>query len=121
RLFQPKEPWSIPHGRAYKVTLRTAHLMAISILVGGHAFSAPVSALRPWLYVAIATGVGMILFETGSLHFIFEEASRCAITLLSSWRWPAFWPRQRCLHPDRFWRKTLEKCSSRRIWRNCCP
>src|ERR1035441_7745594 len=49
-----------------------------------------------------------------------KEASRCAITLLSSWRWPAFWPRQRCLHPDRFWRKALEKCSSRRIPRNCC-
>src|ERR1019366_5973200 len=49
-----------------------------------------------------------------------EETSRCAITLLSSWRWPAFWPRPRCLHPDRFWRKALEKCSSRRISGNCC-
>lgn len=73
RLFQPMEPRSIPHGRVYKVALRTAHLMAISILVGGHAFSAPVSALRPLLYLAIATGVGMILLETGpSLHFVFE-------------------------------------------------
>jgi hypothetical protein len=73
RLIQPKEPWSIPHGRFYKVTLRTAHLMAISVLVGGHAFSAPVSALRPLLYVAIATGAGMILLEAGpNLHFVFE-------------------------------------------------
>jgi hypothetical protein len=47
--------------------------MAISVLVGGHAFSAPVSALRPLLYLAIATGVSMMLLEAGpSLHFIFE-------------------------------------------------
>jgi len=73
RLFQPKEPLSIPHARLYKVTLRTAHLMATSVLVGGHAFGAPVSALRPLLYVAIATGAGLILLETGpSLHFVFE-------------------------------------------------
>ena len=73
RLFQPAQSRSIPYGRLYKVTLRTAHLMAISVLVGGHAFSAPVSALKPLLYVAIATGAGMILLEAGpSLHFVFE-------------------------------------------------
>jgi hypothetical protein len=47
--------------------------MAISILVGGHAFDAPASVLKPLLYVAIATGAGMIVLETGpSLHFLFE-------------------------------------------------
>ena len=73
RLFQPKEPLPIPHARLYKVTLRTVHLMAISVLVGGHAFGASVGELKPLLYVAIATGAGMILLETGpSLHFVFE-------------------------------------------------
>ena len=73
RLFQPMEPFAVPHARLYKVALRTAHLMAISILVGGHAFDAPASALKPLLYVAIATGAGMIVLETGpSLHFLFE-------------------------------------------------
>ena len=73
RLFQPMEPLSIPHARFFKVVLRTAHLMAISVLVGGHAFDAPVSALRPLLYVAIGTGAGMILLEAGpNLHFLFE-------------------------------------------------
>ena len=47
--------------------------MAISVLVGGHAFNAPIGALRPWLYAAVVSGIGMILLETGpSLHFIFE-------------------------------------------------
>lgn len=73
RLFQPAQPRSIPYGRACKITLRTAHLMATSVLVGGHAFSAPVSALRPWLYVAIVTGLGLIVLEAyPSLHFVFQ-------------------------------------------------
>jgi hypothetical protein len=73
RLFAPEEPRPIPYGRVWKITLRTAHLMVISVLVGGHAFSAPVSELRPLLYVAIMTGVGMMILEAyPSLHFIFE-------------------------------------------------
>ncbi len=73
RLFPPEPPRSIPYGRLYKITLRTAHLMATSVLVGGHAFSAPVAALRPLLYVAIATGLGMIFLEAyPSVHFVFE-------------------------------------------------
>lgn len=73
RLFAPEQPRSIPYGRVWKITLRTAHLMVISVLVGGHAFSAPVGALRPLLYVAIVTGVGMMILEAyPSLHFIFE-------------------------------------------------
>ena len=86
RLFQPKEPLSIPHGRAYKVALRTVHLMAISVLVGGHAFSAPVSALRPWLYVAIATGAGMILLETGRVCTSCLKAGECFFSA----NWPCY-------------------------------
>ena len=52
--------------------MRTVHLMAISLLVGGHAFGAA-DPLRPWLYVAIASGAGMIVLEAyPTLHFIFE-------------------------------------------------
>ncbi len=73
RLFPPERPRSIPFARLFKITLRTAHLMATSVLVGGHAFGAPVSALRPLLYAAIVTGLGMILLEAyPSLHFVFE-------------------------------------------------
>ena len=96
RLFQPKEPLSIPHARLYKVTLRTAHLMAISILVGGHAFSAPVSALRPLLYVAIATGAALILLETGpSLHFVFEGWGLLLLIKLALLCWIPFAWKQR--------------------------
>jgi len=96
RLFQPKDQLSIPHGRVYKVTLRTVHLMAISVLVGGHAFSAPVSALRPLLYVAIATGAGMILLEAGpSLHFVFEGWGLLLLGKLALLCWIPFAWKQR--------------------------
>jgi hypothetical protein len=74
RLFlPPEEAPSLPYSRVYKIALRTAHLMAISVLVGGHAFGAPKHALLPWLYAAIVTGAGMIFFEAyPSLGFVFQ-------------------------------------------------
>ncbi len=73
RLFQPEQTGFIPYARVWKITLRTAHLMVTSVLVGGHAFNAPVNALRPLLYFAIATGVGMIFLEAyPSLNFVFQ-------------------------------------------------
>ncbi len=47
--------------------------MAAGILLGGHFFNAPASALLPWLYLAIASGIGLIMLEAyPSLHFVFE-------------------------------------------------
>jgi hypothetical protein len=77
RRFRPADSFteraSIPYTRAWKIALRTVHLMAIGMLFGGHAFHAAAGELKPWLYVAIATGAGMIFFEAyPSLHFVFE-------------------------------------------------
>jgi hypothetical protein len=74
RLFlPPEEAPSLPCSRFCKIALRTAHLMAISVLVGGHAFGAPKHALLPWLYAAIVTGAGMIFFEAyPGLGFVFQ-------------------------------------------------
>jgi hypothetical protein len=73
RLFRPVRPRSLPYARFCGIVFRTVHLMAISTLVGGHAFGAPVAALKPLLYVAIVTGAGLIVLESyPSLHFVFE-------------------------------------------------
>lgn len=53
----------IPNQRAWSILFRTLHLLAISILVGGHVFHAPIEQLRPMLYLAIASGVGMAVLE----------------------------------------------------------
>jgi hypothetical protein len=54
---------AIPYARVWSILLRTLHLLAISILVGGHAFNAPIGPLRPTLYLAIVSGVGMAFIE----------------------------------------------------------
>ena len=63
----------MPHARLYKVALRTAHLMAISVLVGGHAFNAPAERTQA---VALRGDRDRRRYgsaETGpSLHFLFE-------------------------------------------------
>jgi hypothetical protein len=47
--------------------------MATGTLLGGHAFGAPADQLRPLLYVAIASGAGLIGLEAWpTLHFVFE-------------------------------------------------
>ena len=47
--------------------------MAISILVGGHAFGAAPAQLKSSLYVAIATGIAMTFLEAyPKLSFVFE-------------------------------------------------
>ena len=54
----------IPHRRIWSILFRTLHLGAISILLGGHVFNAPLGQLRPTLYWAIGSGVGMVVVET---------------------------------------------------------
>lgn len=54
---------SLPYARALSILCRTLHLLAISILLGGHAFNAPADRLRPMLYLAIVSGAGMAFIE----------------------------------------------------------
>jgi hypothetical protein len=79
RTLNPSKPnpgspgTPLPAARLCKIGLRTAHLMATSVLVGGYAFGAPAARLLPWLYVAIATGVAMIFYEAyPNWSFFFE-------------------------------------------------
>jgi hypothetical protein len=67
------QPSAIPYARAWKIALRTVHLMAVSVVVGGYLFGASTGQLRfPWA-VSVATGVGLALMEAyPSLRFLFE-------------------------------------------------
>jgi hypothetical protein len=80
---------TIPHARVWSILFRTLHILAISILVGGHAFNAPLDPLRPLLYLAITSGVGMAfieayphwqtLFQGWGLLVLLKLALLCAI------------------------------------------
>jgi hypothetical protein len=92
-IYNPTKMRRIPHARILNITLRTLHLVAISILVGGHAFSAPIDQLRPLLYGAIITGAGMMVVEAyPSLQFLHQGWGVmlfCKLALLCTI--PYFW------------------------------
>jgi len=98
RLFFPLRAPAIPYHRWWSIGLRTVHLIAISILLGGHAFNAPAAQLRLLLYLAIATGCLMAGLESyPNLHFLVEGAGAllllklallCAIPFVWGYRVP---------------------------------
>lgn len=88
----------IPHARFWSILFRTLHLVAISILVGGHFFGAPASRLLPFLYAAIVTGGSMAVLEAyPSFQFLHQGwgvlvliklALLCVIPLAWNYRVP---------------------------------
>jgi hypothetical protein len=59
--------------RVYKLLARTVHLIAIAGLVGGHMFGAPLTPLRPLLYLSIITGAAMCALEAyPNWHSFYE-------------------------------------------------
>jgi hypothetical protein len=94
----PTPKRTIPHARIYSIAFRTLHILAISILVGGHAFNAPAEQLRPLLYVAIVSGVGMAvieaypsfqsLFQGWGLLLLSKLALLCVIPFAWKYRFP---------------------------------
>lgn len=49
--------------RAISIALRTLHLAAFGILLGGHTFGVDVEKLLPYLYLTILSGLGLIALE----------------------------------------------------------
>jgi hypothetical protein len=73
QLPSPTSKHPIPHARIWNIAFRTLHILAISVLVGGHAFNAPAGQLRPLLYAAIVSGIGMVLVDAyPSLQFLHQ-------------------------------------------------
>lgn len=68
----PDPPRRVPHARAWNVALRTLHLMAFGILLGGHFWGIPAEALYPALWITIASGAALMALELyKSLHWLF--------------------------------------------------
>jgi hypothetical protein len=73
QLHLPNSKRSIPHVRIWKIAFRTLHILAMSIIVGGHAFNAPPDQLRPMLYLVIVSGIGMASVEAyPSFQFLHQ-------------------------------------------------
>jgi hypothetical protein len=59
--------------RALNIALRTAHIAAMGILLGGHAFDLPPEQLKLSLWLTIGTGVAMIAVEAGRRLLWFHQ------------------------------------------------
>lgn len=59
--------------RFWNITLRTAHIAAMGILLGGHAFDVPASRLLPMLWCTVGTGIALGAVETGGRLLWFHQ------------------------------------------------
>ena len=66
--------------RFWNIALRTAHLGAMGILLGGHAFDVERERLLASLWLCIGTGAGLGLLETG-LSTVWFHQGRGLVTL----------------------------------------
>lgn len=63
------------NARTWNIALRTAHIAAMGVLLGGHAFNVPREdlLLRLSLWLTIGTGVGLGLLEAGGSLVWFHQ------------------------------------------------
>ena len=67
--------------RSVEIAVRTAHIGAMALLVGGSHLGAASASLRPWLLLTVATGVALLVTEaTHSRHWVYQ--TRGILTLL---------------------------------------
>ena len=63
----------MPNSRAVNITLRTAHIAVMGILLGGHAFDVPRERLLLSLWLTIGTGVALAVVEAGPSPVWFHQ------------------------------------------------
>ncbi len=63
RWFFPERMRFLPGARALSIALRTLHLVAFGVLLGGHTFAVDPEKLLLSLYLTILSGLGLIALE----------------------------------------------------------
>jgi hypothetical protein len=80
-IFCPEPSRELPGERGIRIALRTAHIAAAGILLGGHFFTVDATRLLPWLWLAIGTGAVFVALELyGSCVWLVQ--GRGLLTLL---------------------------------------
>ena len=92
--FFPEKPRLLPRTRAISITLRTLHLAAFGILLGGHAFSVEPERLLLYLWLTILSGLGLIVLEVyavGLYWFLMGKGVMVLLKLAVLLLIPFFW------------------------------
>ena len=63
----------LANGRMWNIAFRTAHIAAMGILLGGHAFDVPAPQLLASLWLTIGTGVALGAVEAGPRLVWFHQ------------------------------------------------
>lgn len=72
-LLFPEPERSLPGERELRTVFRTAHIAAMAILLGGHAFDVSPARLHLALGLTIGTGLALVALEMyGSLNWCFQ-------------------------------------------------
>lgn len=72
---------AITRRRSIEIAMRTGHVGAMAVLVGGHHFGAAPASLRAWFALTVATGVALLATEAShSRHWVYQ--ARGIVTLL---------------------------------------
>jgi len=62
-LLFPNETRTFYGKRLIKISLRSFHLVGISVLTGGFYYSMPIEGIRLYLWISVISGLGMILVD----------------------------------------------------------
>ena len=69
------ENWRRNLARTLSIALRTAHIAAMGVLVGGHAFDVAPDRLMVSLWLTIGSGVALVAIESGARLLWFHQGS----------------------------------------------
>lgn len=84
RLLFPWPPRRLPWARPVQVVLRTVHVAAMALLLGGLAFDVPDARLHAAGAVTVASGVGMLAVELAKTGvFLYTGAGVASILKLA--------------------------------------
>ena len=69
----PEQPREFPYRMSVRLSLRALHIMTTGVLLGGYIFQQPTTILEPWLWIAILSGLAIMLTDIySSFGVLFE-------------------------------------------------
>lgn len=82
-FFFPDPPRKLPCDRAWRVGIRTIHIAAMGVLLGGLAYQVPVSRLSIPVLATIASGLALLFLDLWkSLAFLYQGAGLAVLLKL---------------------------------------
>jgi hypothetical protein len=97
-LLFPSTPRVLPYNRGISIGFRTLHLLASSLLLGGHAFEVEPRRLVALLCLTVGSGLGLILLELyRSCDWVYQGMGVLVIVKVVITAMAGLWWEQRVL------------------------